>query len=395
MITRIRADKIITNPDDPRNRSILLYMVILIFIFKQLFTYRLEKYATELFKYTAMKQISFFLAIAFYLYACNQTSKSEVVASREKNNDSTYEVKTGGIKMIQVDGKYNVWTKRIGDGNIKVLLLHGGPGFSHDYMECFEDFLPQQGIEFYYYDQLGCGYSDMPTDTSLWNIPRYVEEVEQVRKGLGLDSFYLFGHSWGSMLAMEYLQKYQAHVKGAVLSNMTASIGSYLPYVQTLKQKFFSAEDLKKFDSLDKLHKYDSPDYQNLLMNDLYTHTICQLNPWPEPLTRCFKKANFTIYNQMQGIDEFHVTGAAFKDWDMWGRLKNITVPTLVIGGMNDEMNPVDMKREGDSIPNSRTYLCPNGSHMSMYDDQQNYFHEFIRFLKEANENKFQPDKKS
>jgi proline iminopeptidase len=342
-----------------------------------------------------MKQIIISTAFAIVIAACNQTANNSMVAASEQSADSNYEVKTGGAKLIQVDGKYNVWTKRVGDGKIKVLLLHGGPGFSHDYMECFEDFLPQQGIEFYYYDQLGCGNSDHPDDTSLWNIPRYVEEVEQVRKGLGLDSFYIFGHSWGSMLAMEYLQKYQSHVKGAVLSNMTASVASYLPYVNSLKQKFFSAEDLKKFDSLDKLHKYDSPEYQNLLMNDLYSHTICQLNPWPEPLMRVFTKANFTIYIQMQGVDEFHVTGAAFKDWDMWNSLKNIAVPALVIGGMDDEMNPADMKREGNLIPNSRTYLCPHGSHMSMYDDQQNYFRELIRFLKDVDENKFQPDKKS
>jgi proline iminopeptidase len=219
--------------------------------------------------------------------------------------------------------------------------------------------------------------------------------VEEVRKGLGLDNFYLFGHSWGSMLAMEYMQKYPSHAKGLILSNMTASIGSYLPYVDSLKKKFFSADDLRKFDSLDRLQKYDSPEYQDLLMNDLYSHTICSLNPWPEPLMRVFKKANFTIYIQMQGVDEFHVTGAAFKDWDMWDRLKNITAPTLVIGGMNDEMNPADMKREGELIPNSRTYLCPNGSHMAMYDDHENYFRELIRFLKDVDDNKFQPDKKS
>jgi proline iminopeptidase len=341
-----------------------------------------------------MRQIISFTAFALYISACNHPKADTMVATSQKSTDTAYEVKTGGTKLIQVDGKYNVWTKRVGNGKIKVLLLHGGPAFTHDYMECFEDFLPQEGIEFYYYDQLGCGNSDIPTDTSLWHLPRFVEEVEQVRKGLGLDSFYLFGHSWGSMLAMEYLQKYQSHVKGAVLSNMTASVASYLPYVESLKQKFFSKEDLRKFDSLDKLHKYDSPEYQDLLMRDLYSHTICQLNPWPEPLARCFKKANFNIYIQMQGVDEFHVTGN-FKDWDMWDRLKNIAVPTLVIGGMNDEMNPADMKREGNLIPNSRTYLCPNGSHMSMYDDQQNYFRELIRFLKEIDENKFQADKKA
>jgi proline iminopeptidase len=338
-----------------------------------------------------MKQLLSIAAIISVI-ACNQNKTSEEKNTTTATPESS-EVKTGGVKMIQIDGKYNVWTKKVGNGKIKVLLLHGGPGFSHDYMECFEDFLPQEGIEFYYYDQLGSGNSDNPADTSLWQLPRFIEEVEQVRKGLGLDSFYLFGHSWGSMLAMEYLHKYQSHVKAAVLSNMTAGIASYLLYAEKLKQKFFDANDMRKYDSLDMLKKYDSPEYQELLMNKLYSHVICQMKEWPEPLMRVFKKANMNIYIQMQGVDEFHVTGN-FKDWDMWDRLKDIKTPTLVIGGMNDEMNPDDMKREGQLIPNSRTYLCPNGSHLSMYDDQQNYFRELIRFIKDVDAGTFQPDKK-
>ena len=170
-----------------------------------------------------MRNLISTLLISICIYSCNQSPKTVDNTSVSNMKDTNYLVKTGGCKMIQVDGKYNVWTKKIGDGKIKVLLLHGGPGFTHDYFECFEDFLPKEGIEFYYYDQLGCGNSDIPTDTSLWNIPRFVEEVEQVRKGLGLDNFYLYGQSWGGMLAMEYLDKYQSHVKAAVLSNMTAS----------------------------------------------------------------------------------------------------------------------------------------------------------------------------
>jgi proline iminopeptidase len=330
-----------------------------------------------------MKKIILFILIAGCIYSCTQSPKSSDKTVTSNTNDTTYEVKTGGAKMIQVDGKYNVWTKKIGDGKIKVLLLHGGPGFTHDYFECFEDFLPKEGIEFYYYDQLGSGNSDIPTDTALWNLPRFVEEVEQVRKGLGLDDFYLLGHSWGSMLAMEYLVKYQSHVKAAVLSNMTAGIKSYITYVEKLKVQFLTAQELAMYDSLDKLKAHNTPEYQNLLMSKLYTHVICQipLERWPEPLMRAFKKANTSIYIQMQGVDEFHVTGN-FKDWEMWDRLPGITVPTLVIGGMNDEMNPEDMKKEGKLIPNSRTYLCPKGSHLSMYDDQQNYFTKFICFLK-------------
>ena len=336
-----------------------------------------------------------FLAIIILTFSEFPSPASPLFSNYNLPKDSMYKVKTGGIKMITVSGNYKVWTKKIGNGKIKVLLLHGGPGFSHDYFECFEDFLPGQGIQFYYYDQLGSGYSDVPTDTTLWNLPRFVEEVEQVRKGLGLENFYLLGHSWGGMLAMEYLQKYQKHVKAAVLSNMTAGIKSYVSYTAKLKTRFLSVQERATYDSLDRLRAYDKPEFQNLLMEKLYTHVICQmpLDNWPEPLTRAIKKANNSIYIQMQGVDEFHVTGN-FKSWEMWDRLHNINVPTLVIGGMYDEMNPVDMKREGQLIPHSRTYLCPNGSHMSMYDDQQNYFSNLIRFLKDVEGKKFIGDKK-
>jgi proline iminopeptidase len=338
---------------------------------------------------------TFFIILVIVNFSCNQSPKSLVNRSTGAGSDSAYIVKTGGAKMIRVDGKYNVWTKKIGDGKIKVLLLHGGPGFSHDYFECFEDFLPKEGIEFYYYDQLGCGNSDAPNDTSLWTIPRYVEEVEQVRKGLCLDSFYLLGHSWGSMLAMEYLNKYQNHVKAAILSNMTAGIKSYLPYAEKLKKQFLSARDIEVYDSLDKLKLYNSAAYQDLLMSRLYTHTICQLpvDQWPEPLMRAFKKENSAIYIQMQGVDEFHITGN-FKNWEFWDSLPGIKVPVLVIGGMFDEMNPEDLKKEGHLLPNSRTYLCPNGSHMSMYDDQINYFSNLIAYLKDVENGQFVPDRK-
>src|SRR5215475_6252546 len=114
-------------------------------------------------------------------------------------------IRVGGIRMVPVaGGKYKVWTKRLGSGPVKVLLLHGGPGFSHEYLEAMESFLPDAGIEMYYYDQLGCNNSEQPDDPSLWTLERYVEEVEAVRTGLGLDHFVLYGHSWGGLLGIEY-----------------------------------------------------------------------------------------------------------------------------------------------------------------------------------------------
>ena len=113
-------------------------------------------------------------------------------------------------------GTFKVWTKRIGNNpKIKVLLLHGGPGLTHELYESFEGYLPKEGIEFIYYDQLGSYYSDQPKDKSLWTNERFVEEVEQVRIALGLnkDNFYVLGQSWGGILAMDYALKYQKNYK--------------------------------------------------------------------------------------------------------------------------------------------------------------------------------------
>lgn len=341
-----------------------------------------------------MKKTLAIALIATGLFACKHTV-STTTQTGTNTDSANYEVKTGGNRLIEIDGKYHVWTKKIGDGKIKVLLLHGGPGIPHDYMECYESFLPKEGMEMYYYDQLGCGNSDFPSDTSLWNIPRYVEEVEQVRKALGLDSFYIVGHSWGGMLAMEYLHKYQTHVKGAVFSNMTAGMNDFLDYTGLLKKKLFTESDLALYDALDKQKKYDSQEYNDLLMNKLYANVLCRLpiEKWPEPLLRAFKKINHTIYSQMQGIDEFHVTGN-FRNWEFWDKLPDLKIPILVIGAMHDEMNPESLKKEGQLLPNSRTYICPDGSHMAMYDDQQNYFTHVIGFLKDVDSGSFKGDKK-
>src|SRR5215470_15775812 len=175
------------------------------------------------------------------------------------------QIKTAGIQLIPIDGgKFKVWTKKIGKGKVKVLTLHGGPGFTHEYFECFEDFLPQHGIEFFYYDQLGSYYSDQPDDSSLWAIDRFREEVEQVRTALGLENFYLFGHSWGGMLGIEYALKYQRHLKGLVISCMTASIPSYMAYAAKLKAAL-PPETIAVLDKYEAKGDYDNPEYEKVM----------------------------------------------------------------------------------------------------------------------------------
>jgi proline iminopeptidase len=293
-------------------------------------------------------------------------------------------VRTAGIQLIPVaGGKYKVWTKRVGpagDDGLKVLLLHGGPGFTHEYLECFEDFLPQSGITFYLYDQLGSAYSDQPADPALWTLPRFVEEVEEVRQGLGLDNFVLYGHSWGGMLTIDYALKYQRHLRGVVISNMAAGIQACLKRSSALKA-LLKPENRIRLAELEAKQDYDNPDYQRIMMEDAYPQMVCRLQPWPDPVIRAFSHANQAIYNQMQGKSEFLVTGN-LKDWERWDRLHEITVPALTIGAEHDEMDPEDMRRMAKLMPRGQNLYCPTGSHLAMWDDQQVYFDGLIKFLK-------------
>lgn len=296
-------------------------------------------------------------------------------------------VKTGGVQLIPIDGGYTVWTKRFGSGSIPLLTLHGGPGCTHEYFECFEDFLPQHDIQIIYYDQLGSAYSDQPDDTSLWTVERFREEVEQVRRALGLDHFYLLGHSWGGMLGIEYALKYQAHLKGLIISNMTASIPAYLAYINELRARQ-PAEVLRVLEKYEATEDYDAPEYEQTLFKHVYSQHICRVDPWPEPLRRMFKNLAKPVYNTMQGPNEFIVTGT-FKDWDRWDALGSIRCPTLVSGARYDTMRPSEIERMAASMPRARLSMCRNGSHCAMYDNQDAYFGDLVRFIRDVESGAF------
>jgi proline iminopeptidase len=292
-------------------------------------------------------------------------------------------IRVAGIRMLPVvGGKYKVWTKKMGSGPIKVLLLHGGPGFSHEYLEAFESFLPQAGIEMHYYDQLGCNNSDQPDDPALWTLDRYTTEVEEVRRGLGLEHFVLYGHSWGGILAIEYALRHQRHLRGLVISDMTAGVQSYLKRADFIKHQL-PPDTLARLTALESKEDYDSPEYQKIMMEDLYPKMVCRVQPWPEPVSRCFRHVNDKIYNLMQGKSEFLVTGN-LKNWERWDRLHEIKVKALTIGAQYDEMDPEDMKKMAGLMPNAGYAFCPNGSHLCMWDDQEAYFEHLLKFLREV-----------
>lgn len=299
-------------------------------------------------------------------------------------------VQDGGINVIPIEtpkGIFNVWTKRVGNNpTMKVLLLNGGPGATHEYFECFESFFPKENIEFIYYDQLACGRSDNPKDTSLYDLSRYVEEVEQVRKALKLEknNFYLLGHSWGGILAMQYALKYQDNMKALIITNMMASAPEYGKYADEVLAKLMDPKVLDTIRTIEKNNDFSNPKYMELLMPNFYNKHICRLPQWPEPVSRSMGKINQDLYVSMQGPSEFGIAGK-LANWDVSKELKNIKIPTLVIGGNHDTMDPKYMEWMSKQLPKGSFLLCENGSHFSMYDDQKTYMEGLIRFIKDKN----------
>ena len=306
------------------------------------------------------------------------------------------DVLSGGVKMIAVDtpkGQFHVWTKRTGNNpRVKLLLLHGGPGFTHEYFECFDSFLPQEGIEYYYYDQLGSYYSDQPDDSSLWDTARFVEEVEQVRTALGLDpsNFYLLGHSWGGILAMEYALKYQANLKALVISNMMSNIPEYSAYAKTVFKTSMDPNVLDEVLKMEAAQDYANPHYMELLIPHHYEHHVIRIPyaQWPDPVLRAFKHMNPAVYIPMQGPSELDAKGKLEK-WSRTADLANITVPTLVIGAQHDTMDPKHMEMMAGTVKHGRYLYCPNGSHLSMYDDQPTYMSGVIQFIHDVDAGRF------
>jgi len=330
---------------------------------------------------------------ALFLSACNKESTTENINTNISTylTDTTSGIKTGGVKVVQITtpkGNFNVWTKRIGNNpKIKLLLLNGGPGATHEYFECMESFLPAEGIEFIYYDQLGTGNSDNPNDPSLWDLPRYVEEIEQVRQALKLDkdNFYLLGHSWGGILAAQYALKYQQNIKGLIISNMMMSAVEYDKYAKEVLAKQLDPKILAKIREIEKNKDFENPEYMELLVPNFYSKHILRLdaNLWPEPVNRAFSKINQSLYVTMQGPSEFGLSGRLEK-WDVTKELPKITVPTLSIGAKYDTMDPEHMRWIATQVKKGTYLYCDKGSHLSMYDDQQTYMKGLIKFLKDT-----------
>ncbi len=344
-----------------------------------------------------MKVVCSFIILLSILISCKAPAKKNrdgAVPVSEYFNYGDSGVQYAGIRMIPVKtpvGDFKVWTKRFGNNpRIKILLLHGGPAMTHEYMECFESFFPKEGFEFYEYDQLGSYYSDQPKDSSLWTVERFVEEVEQVRQAIGAGStnFYVLGNSWGGILAMEYALKYQQNMKGLIVANMMASCPEYGKYANEVLAKQMQPDVLSEIKTMEAKGDMGNPRYMELLIPNFYNEHLCRLDPWPDGFNRTMRHINGEIYTIMQGPSEFGIAGR-LTNWDIKSRLKEIRIPALMIGAKHDTMDPKAMEEQSKLVQKGRYLYCPNGSHLAMWDDQQVFMTGVIKFIKDVDTKDF------
>jgi proline-specific peptidase len=278
---------------------------------------------------------------------------------------------------INVDG-YQVWYHRVGDSDrIPLLTLHGGPGAGHDYLKSLEALSSTRPVIFF--DQLGCGKSDKPDDTSLWRIERFVKEVDTVRQALGLDKIHLLGQSWGGWLGIEYMLSKPKGIVSLTLASTSASIPQFVEEAKRLKSEL-PPEMYQAMLKYEAVKDYHHPDYE-VAVAEFYNRHLCRLDPWPEPLQRSGKNLeNNAVYQTMNGPNEFIVIGN-LKDWNRIDRLPEITVPTLITVGRYDEITPACAETMHKGIANSEMCIFEHSGHTAHLEEPERYMAVLADFL--------------
>jgi proline iminopeptidase len=272
--------------------------------------------------------------------------------------------------MVRVPGG-RVWYQIQGANSkgVPVLTLHGGPGVPHDYLEPLSALSSERPVVFY--DQLGCGNSDKPEDESLWTVRRYVDELAIVRKSLGLDNVHLLGHSWGTMLAVDYmLRKRPKGVVSMVLSGPALSAARWTTDTRAyLKRMPRSIQ--KTIRENEKAGTYDSAEYQEA-MAAFYKKHLCRIDPWPDCLNRAFQKLAQPVYSLMMGASEFTFTGS-LKSYERADRLKDIDLPVLFTAGQFDEASPKTTRYYQSKLPGSEIHVFKGASHVHHIEREKEY----------------------
>jgi proline-specific peptidase len=291
-----------------------------------------------------------------------------------------------GVKMdfeegkITVEDGYQVWFRRNGGGGVPLLVLHGGPGAGHDYLEPLEALGRDRPVIFY--DQLGCGRSDQPDEPSRWVIDRFVTEVEMVREALALDTIHLLGQSWGGWLAIEYMLTQPQGVKSLILASTSASVPQFVAEAEQLRKEL-PPEVYQTMVRYEASGEFDNPAYEAATL-EFYKRHVCRLEEWPDPLLRTVENLTGNqVYETMNGPNEFFVIGN-LKDWNRIDRLAEIKQPTLITVGRYDELTPACAETLHQGIHKSRIVVFENSSHSAHIEESERFLQTVSDFLDEV-----------
>lgn len=282
------------------------------------------------------------------------------------------------IGYVSVLG-YKLFYKIFGSSGIKgtVLCLHGGPGMTHDYILPLAD-LVEFGYRIVFYDQLGCGKSEMPRNKALFTIERAVEEVEEFRKKTGLGKINLMGSSWGGLLAIAYALNYQRNLRSLILAGAYPNVPFALSEMEKLKRRL----PLNVRNVMSKYEgrgEYENPEYQKAIMV-FYKRHLCRLDKWPSEVKHSLEYLSKPVYYTMNGPNEFTIIGNT-RYWDVSDRLAEIEVPTIVTGGRYDEMTPRVSKDIHKRIRGSKLIIFEKSSHMPFWEEREKYIAVLADFL--------------
>lgn len=282
-----------------------------------------------------------------------------------------------GEGYIDVDGG-RVWYGIVGSGAATPLLcLHGGPGFCHDYLESLADLADERPVIFY--DQLGCGNSERPADPALWIADRFVAEVHQVTAALGLERVHILGHSWGSMLLVDYVLTRPPGVQSIILASPCTSIPRWLEDAQRLRRQL-PTEIQQVLERHEAAGTLTAKEYA-WASNEFYTRHICRLDPWPVALQRSAAKAGSAVYRTMWGPSEFNMAGGNLRYYDRTARLGEINLPVLWTCGRHDEAQPETVAYYQSLLPRSEMVVFEDSAHMAHLEERARYMSVIRDFL--------------
>jgi proline iminopeptidase len=286
--------------------------------------------------------------------------------------------------MAQLEGTIavpggNVWFKRVGAGaGLPLLAVHGGPGLPHNYISSLARLADEREVIFW--DQLGCGNSERPHNTALWTMERSVAEMDAVVHGLGLDRFHIFGNSWGGMMLQQYALDALSGAVSLTISNSTPSIPRFAVNVVRMKAELDAATQAA-VDRHEAAETTNSAEYQAAIRtwNETY---LCRIRPWPKELEDAFRNMGTEIFETMFGPSDFRIVGT-IRDWDVFERLGEIAVPTLLLAGRFDECSPDDMREMHRRIAGSRFELFESTAHLPFIEEPQRFDRVMRDFLRQ------------